>query len=170
MPMKIDRKKAFEISESMLEILGFLHGAIDPDSGHIVCHHYRLGVLYAKHENNIIPLFGVENCLFVTAGEENISAIISSDDAVKIETLSVSGGRLTIGDIDVENYWIFLALSFVREIGGKLSFYKLGLILEDKKEVKAVALLAEPKDSTPVMLIVPSKCVSQEKKELTTHI
>ncbi len=164
----IERGKGFEVSETLLEVLGFLHGAIDPDSGHIVCHHYRLGVFVAMAGGRPVPLFGIEGCLFVTMGDENTSAIVSGDDAVSVDSLSITGGSIAVGDVKIESYWALLALSFVREMSGSIHMYKLNLLL-DGRSVKAAGILVKPKESQPVLVIVPSQCF-YERREVATHM
>jgi len=168
MPLIIERSRGFEVTETLLETLGLLHGAIDPDSGHIICHHYRFGVFYAKQSGNTIPLFSIEGCLFITIGEKNVEAIVKSNDAVEAGTLSITEGSISIGDVKLESYWALLALNFIRETGGRFYLYKVDLVL-DGKPVKAAALLAKPEESAPIMIILPSKCIV-EKKEVSTHM
>ena len=168
MELTIKRERSFEVTETILEVLGFLHGAIDPDSGHIVCHHYRFGVAAIDVGGKPVPLFSIEGCIFLTAGEENTRLILENSGAVKVEELRISGGNIAVGDVSVESYWALLALSFVRELGGKIYTYKIPVNL-DGRAVKAAGILVRPKDSYPVLIILPSKC-AYERKEVATHM
>lgn len=166
--ISISSRKIFEISHSMLETLALQHGAIDPDSGHIVCHHYRLGVALATVGNKAVPLFTIEGCIFITAGRDNVEELLHSTSVVEVDTISLRGGGIEVGDVKLDGYWALLALSFARENGDKLRLFKLEIELDGRRE-KAVGFLIESKEAQPVMLIVPRSC-REEKQQVRTHM
>ncbi len=165
MPLKLQRSRYFEVTQHMMEVLAYQHGAIDPDSGHIVCHQYRLGVTMGYTRKGPVPFLVVENCLLITAGKENVEAVL--EDSVEANPITVRSGKVEVGGIQVDSYWLFAALSYAKDLEGEIYMYKLDLERDDGK-VKAVAV-AVRREENAVLVIVPSKC-EPEKTQPKTHM
>ena len=159
-------RRYFDVTQHMMEVLAFQHGAIDPDSGHIVCHHYRLGVVLAETGKGPVPLLVIENCLYVTAGRENVDAILD-DGSVEAGQLTIRSGRVEVGGLQVDGYWLFTALSYAKDLEADIAVYKVELEREGDR-VKAVAVVAR-KGDTAVLLLVPARC-EPEKTQPKTHM
>ncbi len=166
MAIRVSGRRYFDITHHMMETLAMQHGAIDPDSGHIVCHHYRLGVAVAETPRGPVPVLVVEDCVMVTAGRDNVEALLAGD-SVEAGTLSMRSGRVEVGGLPVDSYWMILALSYAKDMEGSIKLYKVD-VERDGRRVRAAALLVET-ESTQVLIVVPQRCEG-ERQQPRTHM
>ncbi len=159
-------RRYFEVTQHMMETLAFQHGAIDPDSGHIVCHQYRIGVTLAETPKGPVPMLVIENCVYVTAGRENVEAVLSGN-SVEAGQLNIRSGRLEVGGLPVESYWMITALSYAKDLEGSMRLYKVE-VDDDGRRFKAIAVVVETRE-TAVLLLVPQRCEA-ERAAPKTHM
>ena len=164
--IRLASRRYFEVTQHMMETLAFQHGAIDPDSGHIVCHQYRVGVAVAETPRGPVPLLVIENCVLLTAGRENVEALLEGN-SVEVDGLSLKSGRVEVGGMQVDGYWMIAALSYAKDLEGSMKLYKVE-VERDGKPVKAVAVVVETRE-TAVALLVPQSCEA-ERAAPKTHM
>ncbi|MCE4604448.1 MAG: hypothetical protein F7B20_05740 [Aeropyrum sp.] len=63
------------LPDTVWESLIRIHGAVDPETGHLTCHHYPLGLAEASIGNKPVPLLALGECVFVALGSEAVSSI-----------------------------------------------------------------------------------------------
>ena len=170
MPARIRASRFFDVPYSLYDIVLQMRGAIDPDTGQIVCHFYSLGALVIETPRGGVPAVVVEGCLIVTYGPDNVRDLLEAGEAVEVESITVRQGRLVIGDVEIDHYWGLAALVYARE-AGQARFYKLRLAVEDGEPAPIAGILAEQTDSGPVLMLVPRTCeYVEEQEQLPTHM
>lgn len=160
----------FDIPYSVFDILLQMRGAIDPDSGQIVCHFYSIGVASLETSSGAVPLVVAEGCLMLTFGPENVEAVLRDSEPQEADSISIRDGRLAIGDVEIDHYWGLAALAYAREAGTRVRFYKLRLSIDDE-EAPLAGMLVEGTDLGPLLLLVPRSCeYIVEEEQLPTHM
>ncbi len=173
MPLKMRTQKYFTIPYSLFESLLQMRGAIDPDSGQIVCHFYSIGVTTLEVRDGSVPVVVVEGCLMITFGRENVDAVLSSGSAVEIESFTVRDGRIYVGDVAIDTTWGLAAIAYAGELGSHVRLYKLKMSVDDGGEEAPIAgIYVEMEDGTPVLMLVPSSCeyIEVEEERPPTHM
>ena len=162
--------KYFTIPYSVFEMLMQMRGAIDPDSGQIVCHFLDLGVTVLDIEGGSIPFIVIDGCLFATFGKENIESILG-EAAVEVSSIRVDKGRIVFGDVEIDNYWGPIALAFAAETGAPIKTYKLYIDV-DGKEAPIAAILVENTDAGPMLMLIPRSCeyIEEGEERPLTHL
>ncbi len=163
--------KYFTIPYSVFEILMQMRGAIDPDSGQIVCHFLDLGVTTLDIGEGSIPFIVVDGCLFATFGRENVEAILGTDAIIEVNNIRVDKGRIVFGDVEIDNYWGPIALAFAAETGALVRTYKLYVDV-DGKEAPIAAILVESTDAGPMLMLIPRSCeyIEEGEEKPLTHL
>ncbi len=163
--------KYFTIPYSVFEMLMQMRGAIDPDSGQIVCHFLDLGVTVLDTEGGSIPFIVIDGCLFATFGKENIEIILGVEAAVEVDNIRVDRGKILFGDVEIDNYWGPIALAFAAETGAPIKTYKLYIDV-DGKEAPIAAILVENTDAGPMLILIPRSCeyIEEGEEKPLTHL
>jgi hypothetical protein len=171
--VRMRTQKYFTIPYSLFESLLQMRGAIDPDSGQIVCHFYSLGVSVLETQAGPVPVVVVEGCLMVTFGKENVETLLSSGSAVEVGSFNVREGRVYVGDVAIDSTWGLAAIAYAGEIGNRVKLYKLRMAVDDGDEEAPIAgIYVETEEGVPVLLLVPSSCeyVEVEEERPPTHM
>jgi len=160
----------YEIPYSVFDILLQMRGAIDPDSGQIVCHFYSLGVASLETSSGAVPLVIADGCLMMTFGPENVDAVLGDTEPQPVEAISVRNGRLAIGDVEIDHYWGLAALTYAKEAGTRVQFYKLSIDI-DGEEAPVAGILVDGTDLGPMLLLIPRSCeYIVEEEQPPTHM
>jgi hypothetical protein len=160
----------FDIPYSVFDILLQMRGAIDPDTGQIVCHFYGIGVAALDTSQGSVPVVVAEGCLMLTFGPENVDAVLADAEPQEVETLTVRDGRLVIGDLEIDHYWGLAALAYAREAGHRIRLYKLRMTI-DEEEAPIAGMLVEGTDLGPLLFLIPRSCeYIVEEEQLPTHM
>ncbi|ALL00726.1 hypothetical protein Pyrde_0676 [Pyrodictium delaneyi] len=170
MKLKLDSSKYFSIPYSVFDVLLQMRGAIDPDSGQIVCHFYTLGVAALETGDSAVPVIVLEGCLLATFGKENIEAVLKAGEAVEVNEFRVNRGRIAIGDLEVDHYWGLAAIAYAGETGADVKLYKLRVVV-DGEEAPVAAILVDPTDAGPMLMMLPKSCeYIEEQEQPPTHM
>ncbi|BEP18223.1 hypothetical protein PYJP_15750 [Pyrofollis japonicus] len=161
---RLSLTKYFTIPYTVFEALMQMRGAIDPDSGQIVCHFLDLGVTALDLDGSSIPLIVIDGCLFATFGRENVETIVERGGAVEISSLNVNKGRILFGDVEIDNYWGPIALAFAAETASPVKMFKIYLDV-DGKEAPIAAILVENTEAGPMLMLIPRSCEYVEESE-----
>ena len=135
-----------EYNEAILEIVAYLHPAVDPDTGHYVCHHHSIGASVFETGSGPVPALVIGGCAMLVEGEDLVSRILSSAREASLEGLS--GGRAVAGGARVDAYWVSQAIKAAAEIRGEAKLYTISLggeawagVLIEWREGKALILV-----------------------------
>ncbi len=170
MAPRLRPSRFYDIPYSVFDILLQMRGAIDPDSGQIVCHFYSLGVAALETGNGAVPLVVAEGCLMMTFGPENVDAVLEDAEPEEVDAITVRNGRLVIGDIEIDHYWGLAALTYAKEAGTRIQFYKLRLDIEGENAPIA-GILVDGTDLGPLLFLVPRSCeYIVEEEQPPTHM
>ncbi|BES80868.1 hypothetical protein [Pyrodictium abyssi] len=170
MRLRLDSSKYFSIPYSVFDVLLQMRGAIDPDSGQIVCHFYTLGVAVLETEEASVPVIVIEGCLLATFGKENVETVLRMGDAVEVSEFRVSRGRVAVGDLEIDHYWGLAAIAYAGETGADVKLYKLRLAV-DGEDAPVAAILVDPTDAGPMLMLLPKSCeYIEEQEQPPTHM
>ena len=170
MRLRLDSSKYFSIPYSVFDVLLQMKGAIDPDSGQIVCHFYTLGVAVLEAEKASVPVIVIEGCLLATFGKENVETVLRMGNAVEVSEFRVSRGRVTVGDLEIDHYWGLAAIAYAGETGADVKLYKLRLAV-DGEDAPIAAILVDPTDAGPMLMLLPKSCeYIEEQEQPPTHM
>jgi hypothetical protein len=172
MSIKLRTQRYFTIPYSLFESLLQMRGAIDPDSGQIVCHFYSLGVSVLETPAGPVPIVVIEGCLMVTFGKENVETLLAGGSAVEVGAFSVKDGQIYVGDVAIDNTWGLAAIAYAGELGTHVRLYKLRMSVDDGEEAPIAGIYVETEDGIPVLLLIPSSCeyVEIEEERPPTHM
>ena len=100
--LKINKDKSFKIPYVIEELFSDLHGAIDPDSGHIVCYKKEtmVEVLEDDHGNSI-PIITYDNRIALTMGSQNIINLLSLTKAKAVHKIEITVKHVGIESEDI---------------------------------------------------------------------
>jgi len=77
MSIRLKREPVYA-PHSVLEDLADLHGAVDPDTGHLVCHYFPLAPVIIDAGGNDVPGLQIGECLTLVLGREYTSKILEA--------------------------------------------------------------------------------------------
>ncbi|KSW11866.1 hypothetical protein CF15_03440 [Pyrodictium occultum] len=170
MGLRLTTTRYFSIPYSVFDVLLQMRGAIDPDSGQIVCHFYDLGVAVLESPGAAVPVIVVEGCLLATFGDENVKALLDSGSAVEVQELRVTQGRVMVGDVEIDHFWGLAALAYAGETGAEVKLYKLRLDV-DGFEAPVAGVYVSSTDAGPMLMLVPRSCeYIEEQEQPPTHM
>ena len=72
------RGKPVYAPHTIIEELADLHGAIDPETGHMICHYYPFAPIIIDTEEGVVPGLHIGDCLTLVPGKDNVDKIIAS--------------------------------------------------------------------------------------------
>ena len=162
--VKLLTQRYFTIPYSVFDSLLQMRGAIDPDSGQIVCHFYSLGVIVLETPQGSVPAIVVDGCLIITFGKENVETLLSSGAAVEVSSFTVRDGRLYVGDVGVNTTWGLAAVAYAGELGTTVKLYKLRVSVNGE-EAPIAGIYVETEEGTPLLMLVPTSCEYVEIEE-----
>ncbi|MCE4625325.1 MAG: hypothetical protein F7C35_05620 [Desulfurococcales archaeon] len=144
------KSKSGYIPHAVMDALVDLHAAVDPDTGHFVCHYYVVSLSIVEIGGKDFPGLNVGENLTVVIGSEAASTVERTGERISID--EVSEGKLS--DINVDSDSLAVALNYYRYARGSLAFYRLG---------DNVALVSKPRQGEPVVIILWRK--KEKRKE-----
>ena len=170
MAPRLDTRRFYDIPYSVYDILAQMRGAIDPDTGQIVCHFYSIGVAALETSSGPVPLIVVEGCLMLTYGPDNVEAVLRDASPREVEAITVKKGRLIIGELEIDHYWGLAALAYAREAASTIKLYNLDIAIDEEKAPIA-AIRIDDTDLGPVLILIPRSCeYIEETEQPPTHM
>lgn len=155
----------FTLPYDVEELFSEMHGSIDPDSGHIICHKYtpRLGVI--NNGESSIPYIVYSNCVGIVVGDRVVGKLLSMLDAKQVEYLEVRQSvglviKTNSGEISVEN--LILALHRLRILGYGVTKIYLGEV--DGKPIPILVGVDKENRREMMAVFVEPECSVQEAK------
>jgi len=83
------RTKPVYTPHTLFEEIADLHGAVDPDTGHLICHYYPLAPVIVEVDGEAVPGLQVGECLTLVPGQDNVEKIVSA--TVRAEGIAPEG-------------------------------------------------------------------------------
>jgi hypothetical protein len=137
-------------NDALVEILCYTHPALDPDTGHFVCHHHTVGAAVIEAGGSRVPALVLGGCAYLVEGRDYASSILEGARRVSItlgsEEASGGGAR---GD----PYWVAQALRAAAELRLAADTYAVRV---GGEEWIAVALTG--KQGPESLVLVPPAC------------
>ncbi len=159
----------FLVPYDVEELFSEMHGSIDPDTGHIVCHKYtpRVSVIVDDH-GEAIPYLTYSGCLGIVLGDRVVGKLLSIIDARHVECLELKQREGLIlrdegGEYNVPVEDLVMAMRNLRILGYKNTKIYLGKINGDPVPV-LIGVDREGKREMIALFIDPS-CISKSRVE-----
>ncbi len=172
---KVKIVDGFLIPYDIEELFSEMHGSIDPDTGHIVCHKYTPKINVIVNDGDAIPYISYSGCLGIVLGDKIVGKLLSTIDARHVECLELKQKeglvlRDNSGEYSVPVEDLVMAMRNLRILGYKTIKIYLGRIDEDPIPV-LIGVDREGKREMIALFIDPS-CISRrdEKKHGTTTV
>ncbi len=143
------------IPHHILDSIIDLHAAIDPDTGHLSCHHYTLGLAVAKVGESVVPLMVVGDCMYVAFGSS--SKIIAGTAAGSANVEGIEEGMAIVGGSTIDASLLSTAISLAREVRSRISFHSINIEIDGREERYAL-ISVEGKTEEESMAILIGKC------------
>ncbi len=156
------------IPDSIVEGVARLHGAFDPDTGHIVCHHYSFGAVAIEAGGRVIPGLIVGECLIIVYGERNVAALV--DGARRVPLDGFSQEYADTGDVRVDAAHLALVLSLLRDAKARVTFYTITLEDDGSEKPALVVVLQDPESDVSWAGIVTGCSKSQPALSGGLHV
>jgi hypothetical protein len=129
------RKPIEYMPHEVMDALVDLHAAIDPESGHFVCHYYAIAPVIVEFEDTLYPGLNIGDNLTVIPASEAAEKVEAAGNKIEVREISPE----SLGDVDPDS--LYLVMGFLRYARGTASFYRLGdmlgvvVYLSNKKKV-----------------------------------
>ncbi len=166
----------FLVPYDVEELFSEMHGSIDPDTGHIVCHKYtpRINVI-VDNNGDAIPYLSYSGCLGIVLGDRVVGKLLSTIDARHVECLELKQKEGLVlrddsGEYNVPVEDLVMAMRNLRILGYKVIKIYLGKIGNEPVPV-LIGVDREGKREMIALFIDPS-CISKrpEEKARTTIV
>jgi len=99
------------LSHAVMEELVDLHGAVDPDTGHLTCHYYALAPVIVEIGGEQFPGLNVGDCMTLVPGEAAVAKAEEEGEPISLAELDPSGG---VGGVKVDPGSLAHALAFIK--------------------------------------------------------
>ncbi len=153
-------EKPRPIPDSMLEAIAYLHGAVDPDSGHLVCHHYPLGLTLVEAEGVKAPALSVGECIYLVPHPWGRAIYHGSEEA---SIRSLGEDHTLVGEARIDTGSVSLILSLLKEEKAGVEVRYSRAIVHGHGEVSVAVFLLKASWGEWVAIVVP--CKGQERRE-----
>ncbi|MEB3774095.1 MAG: hypothetical protein GSR86_04115 [Desulfurococcales archaeon] len=145
--------KIKHIPDSILESIAMLHGAVDPDTGHLICHHYPLGLALIEAGGRSMPALGIGECIYLVPPPY---ADLLVGDARSSALEQLGEDTTSMGGAVVDTPAIALVLSVLREEKGSIRLYTVPVEV-DGRESRAVLARLKLQNEAWGLLVTPCK-------------
>lgn len=142
------------LSHSLLETLVDLHGAIDPETGHLTCHYYAIAPVIVEINGRSFPGLNVGECMTIVVDPEAAEAAEEESEKISLSELHPEKG---VDGRRVDPASLALALSFVRHSNGALK------ILAPRSSDDSVIIIYDSGEDDKLTIII-WKCKEKNGK------
>lgn len=168
---RISIKAYFSLPYDVEELFSEMHGSIDPDSGHIICHKYspRIGVISNGEES--IPYIAYGDCIGIVVGSKAIGKLLSILNARQVEHLEIkqSSGLIAKADgseVSVED--LVIALHKLRVLGYNVTKIYIGGTSDQM--VPIIVGIDKENRREMIAVFVEQECIKSLGKGSTLHM
>lgn len=171
--LKISNDKSFKVPYAIEELFSDMHGAIDPDSGHIVCFKKETKIKILEDENgNIIPLVSYDDCIALTMGTQNVVNLISCSKARAVDKIEITVGHVNVKTRDLEVSLkleqIANSIRLLKSTGYNRVRLYIGRIAIDNKEHEVPIIIGISDRGTETIAIIVLPCREEKLIESIT--
>ncbi len=159
MPFRVERRSQYLPHYIVENVLGF-HGAIDPDTGHLVCHYYRMAPVTVEVRGTPYPALLVDECIYVVSDPEAVQALIEESTPYNLSKITHEGEA---GEVMVEQSLLGMALSVLKEPGMSMEVRRL-----DGADGSLLVVYRDKAGS--VTAVIVGKCESREDKSTILQV
>lgn len=139
-----------------------LHAAVDGETGHVICHHYPLGVTLIQVGDMPVPALAVSDCTLLVLGEAGVEALVSHCEPAALE--EVDDEHAVIGGIRVDAQSVAMALASLRDTRSKTRFYTARIDVDGSERPAAIVTFKNPEGEGAWALLVIDCREKEERK------
>ena len=155
-----------QVTPVLLETIAGYHGAIDSESGHIVCHGYAIRPAIIETDTDTIPALVIDDCV----------AYISDDDVDKLVRLAEEHPEIRISNRGVESRsgvirtpWLLYVLGFSKDARSLPSMHPLRVTVNGD-EKPGILVVFEVSGSKQGFLVFECGEEQREASRPVTHV
>ncbi|BAN90284.1 hypothetical protein [Aeropyrum camini] len=137
MPARIVGKPEY-LPDPVWEAVVRLHGAVDPETGHLICHHYPIALQLVETSEGAVPAVMVGDCILVVVGSTYVSRLLTEARESRLEELGADQAR--VGGVRVPAEAIAHVLSSLRDWRAQARFYTITLERGEHSEDAVIAV------------------------------
>jgi hypothetical protein len=155
------------IPHHILDAIIDLHAAIDPETGHLSCHHYTIGLAVASIGDRVVPMMVVGDCMYVAFGSS--SRVIAEMATGSAEVRGIEEGMAVVGDSMVDSSLLSTAISLAREVRSRISFHNIRVIIGGREEQLALVSVEGKSDEERLAILI-GKCREEPEGKEQLHV
>ncbi|MEB3859600.1 MAG: hypothetical protein LRS43_00150 [Desulfurococcales archaeon] len=155
------------IPHHILDAIMDLHAAIDPETGHLSCHHYTLGLAVASVKGRVVPLMVVGDCMYVAFGSSSRAIIDSVTGSAHVK--GIEEGMAIVGESMVDSSLLSTAITLAREVRSRISFHNIRVRMNGREENLALISI-EGKTEEETMAILIGRCREEAEGKEQLHV
>ncbi|RLG79807.1 MAG: hypothetical protein DRO40_12185 [Thermoprotei archaeon] len=168
---RISIEAYFTVPYDVEELFSGMHGSIDPDSGHIVCHKYspRVGIIGNGEES--IPYIAYGDCIGIVVGDRIVGKLLSILDARQVEHLEIKQSSGLIAKVDSSEVSVedlVIALHRLRVLGYNVTKIYMGSTSD--QIVPIIVGIDKENRREMIAVFVEPGCIKSSGKGLTLHM
>ncbi len=133
---------AVRLPYHLLDAVADMHAALEPESGHLICHYHELGAGVVEAGGVSVPVLLVGSCMGVTAGRRYVEALVS---AARPSPEAVSEALRSPEAVG----YVSLALEAIRSMNATAEAYRLPM-----EEGEAVLLVGRNRGEEAAFIIL----------------
>ena len=111
------RAKPRFLPHTVMENLIDLHGAVDPETGHLTCHYYAIAPVIVEIGGREFPGLNVGECMTIVADPDAARAAEEESDRLSLTEIHPDKG---VDGRKIDPASLSLALSYIRNANGTL--------------------------------------------------
>jgi len=145
-------------NDALLEILCYTHPAVDPETGHLICHHHTLGAAVIEAGGHHIPALLIGGCAYLIQGPQHTAKTLEAAEPTTLQALTPETAHTT-GETTGDPYWLTQALRAAAELRAHASLYTLQV---DGTPWTAVHIKAQDLEA---LILTPPTCTEDHYKK-----
>ncbi len=154
-----------QVTPALLETIAGFHGAVDSETGHLICHGYTLRPAVLEVGNEPLPVLIIDECVAYTAGAD-VEKLVGI--AEKVEEVRFERDVVEAGGVRVASPWVATVIGLARDAQGLPVIYKLEVSTE--KGVRPALLLVYETGEAKQAFMVMDCRVEQRRGAPVTHV
>ena len=155
--------KMDSVPDAILEEAMLMHPAIDPDTGHMVCHHHEVSAAVFDAGGESIPALLVGSCLAIVTGKSLVSRILEHGNAKPAQVELKR--KVTVSETEPEPYWVLSMLSVLKAAGTQAELYTVEVESSDhgRRRIPALRIIADETQETLLLVISPCRRPEEQR-------
>ncbi|BAA80275.2 hypothetical protein APE_1284.1 [Aeropyrum pernix K1] len=166
MPARIVGKPEY-LPDPVWESVIRLHGAVDPETGHLTCHHYPIALQLVETGGGPVPALQVGECILIVAGATYISRLLAEAKDSRLE--EIGADYALVSGVRVSTEVLAHVLSSLRDWKSQVKFYTLTLEIDGRARGAAVAVFQDQEGGWAAVL-TDCERGGEESRSETLHL